>query len=118
MDDEPDVCRIGRLVLTHLGYDIVIVHDGEAAIREFQNARSAGQPFAAALLDLTIRGGMGGIEALQHLQSIDPSFKAVASSGFSDGGNKRNYADHGFTAIVPKPYEIATMAAALSQVVG
>jgi DNA-binding NtrC family response regulator len=36
------------------------------------------------ILDLTIKGGMGGQETIKQAQGIDPSVKAIVSSGYAD----------------------------------
>jgi two-component system cell cycle sensor histidine kinase/response regulator CckA len=53
-------------VLTRLGYDIETARDGAEAIAICENAQSSGRSFDAVLLDVTVRGGMGGIEAAQN----------------------------------------------------
>lgn len=38
------------------------------AVRKFQATRTAGRPFDIVLMDLTVPGGMGGREVLDHLK--------------------------------------------------
>ena len=58
------------------------------------------------ILDLTVRGGMGGVETMQQLLKIDPHIKAVVSSGYSDDAAITNYISHGFKASLKKPYNV------------
>jgi two-component system, cell cycle sensor histidine kinase and response regulator CckA len=114
MDDEPDIRRVGELVLRHLGYQTVTVANGEDAITAFTAARDANQPFDAVVLDLTIPGGIGGAETLQRLREIDPAVKGIVCSGYCNDDVVNDYQTHGFVAIVAKPYEIAAMGRAIT----
>ena len=65
-----------------------------------------GAPFDIVILDLTIRGGMGGVETLRRLADIDRNVKAIVSSGYSDDAALSNYREQGFQAFLKKPYNI------------
>ena len=101
--------RWSRLVtgelLTDLGHDVAFAEAGKEALEAYRAARDAGTPFDVVILDLTIRGGMGGIETLRNLLEIDPDVKAVVSSGYSDDAAFSNYREQGFQAFLKKPYE-------------
>jgi CheY-like chemotaxis protein len=66
------------------------------------------------ILDLTIRGGMGGRDTVRALLALDPLVKAVVSTGYSDDASLANYREQGFRAYLKKPYAIAH----LSEVLG
>jgi DNA-binding NarL/FixJ family response regulator len=55
-------------------------------------------------MDLTVPGGMGGREAMEHLRRLDPSVCAIVSSGYSRDPVMSNHQAHGFRGILPKPY--------------
>ncbi len=76
----------------------------------------AGTPFDAVILDLTVRGGMGGREAIRRITEIDPSARAIVSSGYSDDPVLANYRDCGFSATLCKPYELEDLSAKLHSV--
>ena len=64
-----------------------------------------GRPFDIVILDLTVRGGMGGAETIKKLLELDPNVKAVMSSGYSsDDAATADYRKQGFTAFLKKPY--------------
>ncbi len=72
----------------------------------YQAAKESGKPFDVVILDLTIRGGMGGVDTVQKLREIDPDVKAVVSSGYSDDDAVSEYQKHGFRAFLKKPYDL------------
>lgn len=76
----------------------------------------AGKPFEAVLMDLTIRGGMGGKETIERLIAIDPTVKAVVSSGYANDPIMADFRKYGFCAVAPKPYNLKELRAALSNI--
>ncbi|HMK64531.1 MAG TPA: PAS domain S-box protein [Thermodesulfobacteriota bacterium] len=118
MDDEEMVRCLTGDILNQLGYEFELAENGEKAIEHYQAAREQGRPFDAAILDLTVAGGMGGRETIQELLSIDPAFKVIASSGYDQDPVIQNYTEYGFKAALPKPYQIREMQKILCGVVG
>ena len=106
MDDEKMVIKITGHILNRLGYDASFSKDGAQAIKMYKKAMESGNPFDAVILDLTIRGGMGGKEAIKRLTEIDPNIKAIVSSGYSNSPVMTSYKDYGFIGVVAKPYSI------------
>jgi CheY-like chemotaxis protein len=99
--------------LTQFGYEVPVVQDGQAAIDLFSEALTSGENFDAILLDLTIPGGMGGKEAIQHLRRLDPHVKAIVTSGYSDDPIMSDFQAYGFQGILVKPYKIIDLAKTL-----
>jgi CheY-like chemotaxis protein len=69
------------------------------------------------ILDLTIRGGMGGREVLGRLREIDPGVQAIASSGYSDDPVMADFEAHGFVGVIPKPYEMRCLSEMLKKAI-
>ncbi|MBA4371459.1 MAG: hypothetical protein C0402_01210 [Thermodesulfovibrio sp.] len=115
MDDEEMVRAVAASMLQAMGHEVVSVKDGEEAIETFRKARNSDRPFDIVILDLTIRGGMGGELAVRELLEIDPKIKAVVSSGYADNQVIADYKTAGFTAFLNKPYRIDELAAKLSE---
>jgi len=113
MDDEPSVRDVCAAILQNLGYQPVCVESGEEAVRAYGAARASGRPFDAVVLDLTVRGGMGGMAALERLRGLDPEVVAVVSSGYSTDGVLADPAAHGFRGVVSKPYTFEELARVL-----
>jgi len=104
MDDEAGVRKLAGRVLKKLGYDVDCASDGEEAIVLYKEAKRKNWPFDLIIMDLTIPGGMGGIDALAVIQQIDPEVKAIVSSGYSNDPVMANHEAYGFKACVVKPY--------------
>ena len=104
MDDEEALRNLLKAVLTKLGYEVQTARDGAEAIALYEAAKAAGRGFDAVLLDLTVSGGMGGMEAAAKLKELDPSSKLIVSSGYSDAAVMSDFARYGFDAVIPKPW--------------
>jgi signal transduction histidine kinase/CheY-like chemotaxis protein len=107
MDDEEALRNLLQAILSSLGYEVHPAHDGAEAIAVCEKAKATGRSFDAALLDLTVRGGMGGVEAAARLKEFDPNLKLIVSSGYSDAPVMSDFRAYGFDAVIPKPWVIA-----------
>jgi signal transduction histidine kinase/ActR/RegA family two-component response regulator len=116
MDDDQSVLRLQKSVLSRLGYDVQTASEGSEAIALYREAKQAGAGFDAVLLDLTIRGGMGGMETAARLKELDPTAKLIVASGYSDAPVMADFAAHGFSAALPKPSTISEISHVLRQV--
>ncbi len=106
MDDEKMFCEMAGQMLSRAGYDVELASDGTEAVRLFRAAREAGKGFDIVILDLTVRGGAGGRETVRELLEIDPSLKAVASTGYSEDPVVSGFRDYGFSGVLVKPYGV------------
>ena len=106
MDDEELVRNIVGIMLKTLGHEVEFAENGEEATAKYREALFSDRRFDIVILDLTIRGGMGGEETLRELLALDPEVKAVVSSGYADSATISEYASRGFSACLTKPYEV------------
>ena len=109
MDDEASIRALLVQVLRRLGYEVESAKEGGEAVALYEAARIAGREFDAVLLDLTVRGGMGGVEAAAKLKQLDPFVKIIASSGYSDAPVMSGFRDYGFVDVLPKPWGAAQL---------
>jgi two-component system, cell cycle sensor histidine kinase and response regulator CckA len=109
MDDEELVRDVAGKMLRTLGYDVVCVANGEQAIDAVQAAIECGRPLDVVVLDLTVKGGMGGEESVPAIRQISPGVKAVVSSGYSERSVLSDFRAHGFDACLNKPYTLAAL---------
>lgn len=115
-DDETLYEVVGNL-LAILGYEVVFSQDGHETLSVYQQAREAGNPFAAVILDLTIPGGTGGRKTLTDLLAIDPQVKAIAASGYATDPILANFEHYGFCGSIAKPYRARQLHQVLHHVI-
>jgi PAS domain S-box-containing protein len=118
MDDEKTMRKMTGSILERLGYEVALVENGEETIESYREGKELGRPFEAVILDLTVRGGMGGKEALRRLLEIDPRVKAIVTSGYSEDPVMQQYREYGFKGALIKPFFINTLSEILSEVIG
>ncbi|MHA1519131.1 MAG: ATP-binding protein [Promethearchaeota archaeon] len=106
MDDEEVIRRILSKMLVQLGFTVQTAENGEEAISIYKESLLTKDPFKIVILDLTVRGGMGGLACIKELLKLDPSVKVVASSGYSTDKAIIDPHTYGFATILVKPYKI------------
>ena len=109
MDDEEMVLNLAELQIKTLGYEVDLAKHGKDVLEKYQAAMDSGKPFDIVILDLTIRGGMGGKDTLDHLRTIHPGVKAIVSSGYSSDDIVAEYEKYGFKARLNKPYKLEVL---------
>jgi len=116
MDDEDIVRDVSGEMLGMLGCKAVFASDGEQALELYRKALKQGRPFDAVILDLTIPGGMGGVETVKRLLDIDPDVKAIVSSGYSKDPIMSEFRKYGFSGVIAKPYRVMDFSKAVKAV--
>ncbi|MEA1912694.1 MAG: PAS domain S-box protein [candidate division WOR-3 bacterium] len=104
MDDMEFIRKAVSRALSQFGYEVIGTPNGDETIRLYREAKESKEPFDVVILDLTIPGGMGGLDTIRELKKIDPEVKAIVSSGYSDNPIMSGYEKYGFKAAVLKPY--------------
>jgi CheY-like chemotaxis protein len=117
VDDDDMIRRMVPQMLAHLGYQAVGAATGEEALVLYQQAQETKQPFAAVVMDLIIKGGMGGQEAMSKLRALDPEVRVIVSSGYSNAPVMADFQRYGFRGVLAKPYDMAELAAMLQHVI-
>jgi len=116
MDDEEHIRKVMQAMLTRKGFSVDTAEDGAAAIELYRRAMERGEPYDTVVLDMTVPGGMGGRETMEHLREIDPGVRAIVSSGYSQDPVMASYADCGFAAALPKPYRIQELVDVIKEI--
>jgi len=106
MDDEAMIRKLAGNILGKMGFETAFACNGEEALEAYEAAMTAGQPFDLVILDLTVKGGMGGKDTIRQMRLLDPNVKAIVSSGYSNDPGVIHYTEHGFCGVVAKPYRI------------
>jgi CheY-like chemotaxis protein len=116
MDDEDIIRNLAGDILSYLGYEVDFARDGGEAVDLYKASMKSGKPFDAVILDLTVRGGMGGKDAIRKLISVDSNVKGIVSSGYSDDPGMTDFKEYGFSGVVAKPYTVEELGETLSRV--
>ena len=117
MDDKESIRDVVGEMLINLGYEVEFAAEGGEAIEVYKKAKASGQKFDAVILDLTIPGGIGGLEAVHKLRQIDSEMKAIVTSGYSNDPIMNKYRDYGFKGVIVKPYDIKELSKVLHGVI-
>lgn len=116
MDDEDYIREIAGEMLSAMGYTVTLSSSGEEAVATMERLRTEGVNVLFALLDLTIPGGMGGVEAAVALKKIDSSVKLVASSGYAEDPVIARPGMFGFNGSIKKPYYKTQLESTLNRI--
>lgn len=116
MDDNDLMLKVIGAMLKDMGYDETLTTDGRDALAAYQEAAGKKKPFDLVILDLTVPGGMGGAETMTELLKINPEVKAVVASGYSNDPIMANYAEHGFSGVMAKPFNMDELAKTIKSV--
>ena len=103
MDDEEVVREMFRQMLESMGYAVVTKNGGREAVDFYINEKVSRQ-FAAMIFDLTIPGGMGGMEAVKEIRKLNKEIPIFVASGYADNSALKNPVEYGFTASISKPF--------------
>ena len=111
VDDEPTLVFLVTRALEKLGIASQGFSNADEALTAY--AREP-QAFTLVLTDLTMPGGMSGVELAQAVLAIRPDAKVVIASGCIDPADARRAADVGVRTVIQKPAKVAEMAQLVS----
>jgi two-component system, cell cycle sensor histidine kinase and response regulator CckA len=106
MDDEEYIRDILAEMLTLLGYDTDACGRGEELIQMYRDKAGQGHTPYAVIVDLTIRGGMGGLEAAKAILEFDSQARLIVASGYSTDPVMAHFREYGFVAALAKPFQL------------
>jgi PAS domain S-box-containing protein len=114
MDDDRALRALFESMVAELGYEAVTSADGEEALRKLAEARESGRGFRGVILDLTVPGGMGGLQAAAEIRKLDPDLPVIVASGYASGAIMSDPRASGFAGSIRKPFTLSELAQALS----
>lgn len=117
VDDEAALRTVGKAILSTLNLKVQTAASGEDALAILENARQqqVGMP-DAILLDLTMPGGMSGLDTFDQLRDNFPNVAVIACSGFFGDGAEEVCQRLGFADVLPKPYTPDSLVAIVRRV--
>ena len=106
VDDDDDVRMVAAALVEEIGYEVVAVGSGEAALKEIE----AGQ-FALLLTDVAMPG-LTGVDLARRVREFSPDLPIIFASGYAD---VQTFGEELTDEILlKKPYRIAEVAARIS----
>ena len=115
MDDDLAVQEVGRAALAHAGYQVDVASNGDEATAMYEQALNKASPYSLVILDLTVRGGFGGVEAMSRIRHLDPQALGVVASGYSSDPVMAQPHEYGFAGVVPKPFSFAALSGTVAK---
>lgn len=116
LDDEEAICMLVTCALEPLGYEVTETQDGTVALAKYEEAMKEGRRYDLVISDLTMPGRMSGHEAIRLLRELDPTVKAIVSSGYANDPVMSRHEDYGFCGMIAKPYEIDALGRKVSEI--
>ena len=110
VEDDVQVASLTSAMLDELGYEVIPVTTGQAALNELAATPGIG----LVLSDVMMPGGMDGMALVREMRQRKISLPVVLVSGFSAAG-KRDAEIEGIP-LLPKPYSLGDLAAQLTSV--
>jgi CheY-like chemotaxis protein len=104
VDDESALLTVGKAILSTLGIEVLTASSGEDALQQLQQAAAQQALPSVILLDLTMPGGMSGLDTMDHIAKMLPEVPVIACSGFFGDGAEEVCRRLGFFGMLSKPY--------------
>ncbi len=117
MDDTDEVREVIKEFLYVLGYNVIETKKGEEVLNFFKEKVLTGEiEVKAIILDLIIKGGLGGKETCEKIREFDKNIPIIAISGFSDDPIIAKPEEFGFTTSLAKPIPIKNLEETLKKI--
>jgi len=116
MANDALVLKILGTILGTLGYVAEFAGDREQTLEKYREARQSGWPFDVVLMDVMAPEGREGKETVADLLAVDPQAKVIVASGYHDDSIGSDYARHGFSGVITKPYRLSELNRRIRQV--
>jgi two-component system, cell cycle sensor histidine kinase and response regulator CckA len=114
IDDEETIRMSASSMLKHLGYQMLLAHDGQEGLQMY---KTHFQSIDLVLLDM-IMPRMGGLACFRELRMVNPRVKVLVSSGFAQEDELAELQNAGIMGYIQKPYYTTTLSWAVARALG
>jgi two-component system response regulator HydG len=112
VDDDVDTCRNLSDILTDLGHDVDIAHDGPSALELVR-----GKPYDVALLDYKMPG-MDGLTLYREIKRLRAGTVAIIVTAYASGTTSDEALGAGAWQVLPKPVDFGKLLRVVDEAVG
>ncbi|MBN2433954.1 MAG: response regulator [Spirochaetes bacterium] len=106
LEDDIGVQIVLSQMCKHINIKAIITSTGEEAIEILKKCIINKTIPDIFIFDLTIIGGMGGVETAKEVHTLVNDPKIIISSGYSNDPVIENYKNYGFCDYIQKPYRM------------
>ncbi|MBN1967781.1 MAG: response regulator [Candidatus Delongbacteria bacterium] len=105
LEDEAMVMEVARIILEEeLNHEVVCSYNGEEAVMKYKEVNESGMNFDVCMVDLTLKDGIDGLEAVRKMREISDQTIFILCSGYYSDDIVTNYTKYGFSYLLKKPY--------------
>jgi PAS domain S-box-containing protein len=104
MDDEDVVRNIVAGLLGIMGYSAITLARGEEVLAYLESEAAATADLKAIILDLTVQGGMGGLDTMKLLEKSGNRLPVFVTSGYAEDPVMADPQKYGFIDSLRKPF--------------
>jgi two-component system chemotaxis response regulator CheY len=116
VDDEPDIRKVVKMILTKAGYDVIEAEDGERAIAAIKEGEN---PILLSVIICDIRmPKINGVEAINYFQQQWPRVPLIVLTGFADMEMAIAFLKNGVVDYLVKPVEQEKLTNAVAKALG
>jgi CheY-like chemotaxis protein len=112
VDDEVDTCHNLSDILTDMGYDVAVAHDGFSALEMVRQHH-----YDVALLDLKMPG-MDGLELYRRIKKLRAGTVAIVVTAYASGTTAEEALAAGAWQVLPKPVDFPRLLGLVDQALG
>jgi two-component system, NtrC family, response regulator HydG len=112
VDDEVDTCRNLSDILSDLGYQVEIAHDGPSALQLVRQ-----KPYDVALLDFKMPG-MDGLTLYREIKKLRADTVAIVVTAYAGGETKAEALAAGAWQVLSKPVDFPKLLGLVDEALG
>ncbi len=112
VDDEEYILNADKAMLNELGYEVLLAHGGNDALRVFEENKDR---IKLLILDL-IMPDLGGEIVFDRIKSSRPDVRVILSSGYSIEGQAEAILKKGCDGFIQKPYNLNQLAQKIKEI--
>ncbi len=111
MDNDESVRQVTSDMFNSIGIEVLLAGSGEEALSHAEAFDREKEMLMGAVLDLTIRGNIDGVETARRLHQRYPGLPLVACSGYGLNESADSLTEKIFHSSIEKPYRYKDMMA-------